>query len=194
MQKLFGKPSRRRGDDATPLQVAVEGLVSGMGGALALSGMVALSRAVMSRQDKPDTTQDEAGIPAGEALSEGPEMPPNMNRVTATFVQKVATGLFGTSLDREQQDVAGTAWHLLYGGFWGSLYALLQSSLPVPKVLLAPLYGLGVWWLGPGWLVPKMKLMRAPGQQPRTTVMVMAIHAAYAMIVALILRLLRDRA
>ncbi len=85
-------------------------------------------------------------------------------------------------------------WHLAYGGFWGMLYALLQSSMPVPKLLLGPIWGLGVWVIGPGWLVPKMKLMLPPGEQrPRTTVMVVGIHAAYGAIVALVFHLLRRR-
>ena len=169
-----------------PLQVAMEGTLAGMLGALAVTAMVAAGRKVMSGQDRPEVGEANAGISAAQALSEGPDLPPNMNRVTATFVQKVATGIFGTSLDAQQQFVAGFAWHLTYGGFWGMLYGLLQSSLSLPKFLLGPTLGLGVWAIGPGWLVPKMKLMLAPGQQrPRLTAMVIGVHAAYGAVVAL---------
>ena len=122
----------------TPGKVALAGLLAGMLGALALSAMVAIGRKAMSSANNPGPPPDEMGISAGEVLSNGPDMPPNMNRVTATFVQKVATGIFGTSLDARQQYLAGTAWHLAYRGFWGTLYALLQSSVRIPPLLLGP--------------------------------------------------------
>ena len=178
-----------------PLAVAIKGLLSGMCGALGVTAMVAAGRKMMARQEAPPGPQGNTGITAGQALSEGPDMPPNMNRVTATFVQKVATGIFGTSLDARQQYLAGTAWHLAYDGFWGTLYALLQSSVRIPPLLLGPVWGVGVWATGPGWLLPKMKLMLPPGKQrPRLTTMVVGMHAAYGAIVALVFAALRNRA
>ncbi len=179
----------------SPAKVAIAGLLAGMLGAVAVSAMVALGRTVMGGSDKPGDPASDAGISAGEALSEGPAMPPDMNRVTATFVQKIATGIFGTSLDTRQQYLAGTAWHLAYGGFWGMLYALLQSSVRIPALLLTPLWGAGVWAVGPGWLVPKMKLMLPPGKQrPYLAAMGIGVHAAYGAIVALVFNALRNRA
>jgi len=179
----------------SPAKVALAGLLAGMIGALAVSAMVALGRTVMAGADEPGEPGRDAGISAGEALSDGPAMPPDMNRVTATFVQKIATGIFGTSLDARQQSLAGTAWHLAYGGFWGMLYALLQSSVPIPALLLGPAWGTGVWAVGPAWLVPKMKLMLPPAKQrPHLTAMVVGVHAAYGAIVALVFNALRNRA
>ncbi len=178
----------------TPLGVALKGLIAGMAGALAVTGMVAAGRRVMGGGDKESAGLAGEGITAGQALSEGPGMPPNMNRVTATFVQKIATGLFGRSLSPKQQYVAGTAWHLAYGGFWGTVYSLVQSSTRVSRLLLAPIHGLIVWAVGPGWLVPRMKLMLPPTEQrPRLLAMVIAVHVAYGALVALVFHLLRNR-
>ncbi len=180
--------------DDSPASVALAGLFAGMLGALAVTVMVALGRTVMADSHEPDGPADDAGISAGEALSDGPAMPPDMNRVTATFVQKVATGIFGTSLDARQQYFAGTAWHLAYGGFWGMMYSVLQSSVRIPMLLLGPAWGVGVWAVGPGWLVPKMKLMLPPAKQrPHLTAMVVGVHAAYGAIVALVVKALRNR-
>ncbi len=174
-----------------PLVVAINGLVAGMLGALAVTVMVRLGRTVMGGDRQTEGTDAADGISAGEALSEASDLPPAMNQVTATFVQKVATGLFGTSLTSEQQAQAGMAWHLAYGGFWGMLYALVQSSSRVPKSVLGPTWGVAVWAVGPGWLVPKMKLMLPPTQQqPRLTTMVIGVHAAYGAILALVMHLL----
>jgi hypothetical protein len=181
-------------DKETPLLVAGEGLLSGMSAALALTAMIAVGRKAMGHQEEPNRMGNDAEFTAGEALAEEPSIPPAMSEITATFVQKVATGIFGTSLSREQQYVAGVAWHLTYGGFWGVLYALIKSSVRVPDLLIGPLYGIGVWAFGPGWLVPKMKIMLPPAEQkPRTAAMVIGGHAAYGAITAAVLHLLRRK-
>ena len=177
-----------------PLQLAAEGVGSGMAGALALTGVMILGRKAMAHQGVTARQRGDQGLTAGEALSEGPAIPPSMNEVTATFVQKLATGLFGSSLSTEQQFSAGVAWHLFYGGFWGMLYALLTASIHAPRPVRAFLFGLGVWAVGPAWLVPKMKLMLPPGsQEPRTTALVVVGHLLYALLVDAGLRALRLR-
>lgn len=175
-------------DRKAPLMVAIKGLLAGMTGAVVLTLLVAVARTVLGERGKPELPGP--GISAGQALAEGPGMPPNMNRVTATFVQKLATGIFGTSLSPDQQHVAGTVWHLTYGGFWGVLYALLESSLKISRLWFSLVYGLAVWAIGPGWLVPKMKLMLSPTQQqPRTLALVIAVHLSFSVISDLILQL-----
>ncbi len=183
-----------RNDGGTPLGVAVKGLLAGMGGAAALTFMVGVGRKLMSGGEQLDRALDSEGISAGQALSEGPGVPPDMNRVTATFVQKIATGIFGTSLSWREQYLAGTAWHLAYGGFWGVIYGLVRESAEMPKPLLGPLQGVLVWACGFAWLVPKMGLVLPPGgQRPRTTVMVVGVHVAYGTVVALLYDLLSGR-
>ncbi len=178
----------------TPLGVAVKGLLAGMGGAAALTLMVGAGRKLMSGGEQPDRAPDSEGISAGQALSEGPGMPPDMNRVTATFVQKLATGIFGTSLSSREQYLAGTAWHLAYGGFWGMIYGLVRESVEVPKLLLGSLQGVLVWAFGFAWLVPKMGLVLRPGEQrPRTTGIVVGVHVAYGTVVAFLYGRLSER-
>ncbi len=177
-----------------PLAVAIEGVLAGMIGALAVTLIGTAGRRLLFGADRAGAAPWDVGTTAVEALADGPDMPPNMNRVTATFVQKVATGIFGTSLTADQQYFAGTVWHLTYGGFWGMLYALLQSSVSVPKRVLGPVYGLALWVIGPGWLVPRMKLMLPPGQQrARINALVLSLHAVYGAIVALAIHALNGK-
>ncbi len=184
----------------TPLAVVACGLLAGIAGAVAVSLIgSAYQKATSAMDDGGDgATQNgadlSAGLTAGEALADGPAMPPNMDRVTATFVQKVATGIFGISLDKDQRYMVGFAWHLLYGGFWGVIYSLLRSSLRLPSLLLAPVHGLLVWAVGPGWLVPRMKLMLPPSEQEtRTRAMVCGIHPLYSTLVAGVYHWLRGK-
>jgi len=178
-------------DRDTPLGIAGKGVLAGMAAALALTGLVAAGRRWLSgERDARDPWAAEE-ISAGQALSEGPGLPPDMNRVTATFVQKVATGLFGASLSPAQQQLVGTAWHLAYGGFWGAAYALVCGSADVPGAALGPAHGLAVWAFGFAWLVPRMRLVLPPArQQPRTIALVVGVHVAYGALVALLYRLL----
>ena len=182
---------KARKNKESPLSVAAQGMLAGAGGAMVLSAISIAGQNMTSGSSEPKPAQNSDGISAGEALVEGPDMPPNMNRVTATFVQKVATGLFGTSLTADQQYAAGNAWHLTYGGFWGAIYGLLASSTGIPRLLLGPLFGVALWAIGPGWLVPKMKIMLPPTEQePRTTAMLLGAHAAYGAMTAFILHLI----
>ena len=52
-----------------PLEVAFEGWLAGAGGALALTGMVALGRKVMAGTNAPVPVQADAGISAATALA-----------------------------------------------------------------------------------------------------------------------------
>lgn len=181
----------------TPLQVATKGFLSGMGGALVLTVLLKAARMALGAPKRnpdgePGHSSSEQSITAGEALSEDPGLPPAMDRVTAVFVQKVATGIFGTSLTPRQQYLAGFTWHLAYGGFWGVIYSLARSSTRTTDLSLIPAHGLGVWLVGPGWLVPRMDLMLPPpDQRPQTIALTLGGHLSYSTATGLLFRWLQ---
>jgi hypothetical protein len=165
----------------TPLEVALAGGAGGLIGAIALVPLVHVSRLLLDpaarRRDPPNP------LAPGSILSEAITAPPDLLQMTAIFVQKIATGLFGTSLSLSQQRLYGTLWHLAYGTAWGIGYGVLQSSIPVSPYLAAPAYGLLVWLVGPAWLVPRMRLMLRVGQHAwRVTALVIAWHVLYGLI------------
>jgi len=166
----------------TPLVVALSGAGAGVAGAILLMPLVHLSRLAVGYREP---RRSENPLAPGEVLSEAERVPPDLLQVTAVFVQKVATGLFGESLSVRQQRLYGHVWHLAYGAFWGIGYALLESSLAVPAVILGPGYGLVVWAVGPAWLVPRMRLMLPVGRQAtRVTLHVIAWHVLYGTVLA----------
>ena len=91
----------------TPLEVALAGGVGGLIAALVLTPLVSLSRIALGAQGswRPATSP---GGP-GPILSEAPRVPPDLLAVTAVFVQKVATGIFGVSLAPSRQRLLGFA-------------------------------------------------------------------------------------
>ena len=114
------------------------------------------------------------------AQSEGP----GPEEAAAQFARKVMSGLFGRDIS-QHAGAAGEVVHFTYGGLWGTVYGLVQSSYGLPPVPTGLLFGLVVWLIGPAWLVPAMRLMAAPAKEPplRLAVMV-AGHLIYGLAVA----------
>ncbi len=87
------------------------------------------------------------------------------------------------------------ATHLTYGSLWGTLYGLLQARYRRQPAYFGAAYGLAVWLVGPAVLVPTMKLMRPPWDEPpvRTSMMV-AGHIVYGLAVAAAFEVLEPEA
>jgi hypothetical protein len=131
---------------------------------------------VITEQEQEERGSAPAVTPAGaltQPQSPGPE------GLAEQFSFKVASGVFDRDITPYIRPV-GMATHLTYGSLWGTLYGLLQSSYRTPPALFGPLYGLVVWAVGPALLVPAMKLMRPPSEEPPLrTAMMIAGHIAY---------------
>ena len=175
----------------TPLGAAGRGLAGGIAGAILLS--------VLSRI-----------LPGLRAWRSGSELLPPVGRPEATparaltqvqspgpeglaeqFAFKVGAGVFGRDISPQTRP-AGRAVHLAYGAWWGMLYGLLQASFRRPPALFGAAYGLAVWLVGPAFLVPAMRLMGRPSEEPsgRTAALV-AGHVAYGLALAAVFEALQ---
>lgn len=177
------------------LGVVVRGLAAGFAGTLLLSLFSRLVPWLRStRRSEPATPGAEsvaALTPADAlALASGPSPEGAAER----FALKLGSGLFGRDL-APIVGTAGLAVHVVYGSFWGGIYGLLQSSLQWSPGLAGLLHGLAVWTVGPGWLVPAMRLMRPPDEQPpATNLTLVAGHVLYGLALSRVFELLRRRA
>ncbi len=109
---------------------------------------------------------------------------PGPEGLAEQFAFKVASGIFDTDVTPYMRP-AGLAVHFLYGSAWGVLYGLLQATYRRPPSLFGALYGLLVWLVGPAVLVPTMKLMGSPAEEPPLrTAMMVAGHIAYGVTLA----------
>lgn len=122
------------------------------------------------------------GITPAGALSQ--PQAPGPEGLAEQFAFKVAQGVFGRDIAPRAR-LAGMAVHLAYGSAWGSLYGVVQASVRWPPGLLGAGYGLLVWAVGPALLVPAMRLMRAPTEEPPLrTAMLVTGHVAYGLALA----------
>jgi uncharacterized membrane protein YagU involved in acid resistance len=100
------------------------------------------------------------------------------------FAFKVAAGIFGQDIGPDVR-LAGRVVHLAYGSAWGMLYGLLQATYRRPPAAFGATYGLAVWLVGPAFLVPAMRLMGRPSEEPPArSVALIAGHLAYGVALA----------
>ena len=70
------------------------------------------------------------------------------------LVEKVSTSVFETKLPEEQRKSLAQAVHWIYGGFWGAVCAIIQSSLSLPLLVHGIFFGTFVWAFGPVFALP----------------------------------------
>ena len=177
----------------TPLGAAGRGLAGGLAGALLLSVLSRVLpglRAWRSGSEPPAAGRPEVTLAGAltQAESPGPE------GLAEQFAYKVGAGVFGRDISPQTRP-AGRAVHLAYGAWWGMLYGLLQASFRRPPALFGAAYGLAVWLVGPAFLVPAMRLMGRPSEEPpgRTAALV-AGHVAYGLALAAVFEALQRKA
>jgi hypothetical protein len=109
---------------------------------------------------------------------------PGPEGLAEQFAFKVASGVFDSDITPTMRPV-GMATHLAYGSTWGALYGLIQGSVRGRPGLMGPLFGLLVYGIGPGWLVPRMKIMPSPREEsPQRTSLLILGHVIYGTVVA----------
>jgi uncharacterized membrane protein YagU involved in acid resistance len=168
----------------TPIGAAGRGIAGGLAGALLLS-IVSRMLPVLRAQDLPISTGPSADAlqpTLAQALtlsqSPGPE------GLAEQFAFKVASGVFGRDLSSSAR-LAGRVTHLVYGSTWGMLYGLLQASYPRPPAAFGAIFGFLVWLIGPAFLVPAMRLMGRPSEEPAArTAALISGHLAYGLALA----------
>ena len=168
---------------ATPLGAAGRGIAGGLAGALLLSAVSRVLPGLRVRRTEVSLGLSEDPAPTlAQALalaqSPGPE------GLAEQFAFKVAAGIFGQDIGPRVR-LAGRLVHLAYGAAWGMLYGLLQATYRRPPAASGATYGLVVWLVGPVFLVPTMRLMGKPSEEPvARSVALIAGHLVYGVALA----------
>jgi uncharacterized membrane protein YagU involved in acid resistance len=168
----------------TPVGAAGRGIVGGLAGALLIS--------IVSRMLPVLRTQCLTIPPSGSVDAFQPTLTraltlsqsPGPEGLAEQFAFKVASGVFGRDLSSSVR-LAGRVIHVVYGSAWGMLYGLLQASYPRPPAAFGAIYGFLVWLIGPAFLVPAMRLMGRPSEEPvARSVALVTGHLAYGVALA----------
>src|ERR1051326_7520533 len=157
----------------TPAEAAAYGAFAGLAATALVSVLARVVPGVRSqafykspdrRRQKIEHESEHPAIvtPAGalaQTRGPGPE------GAAGLFGMKVASGLFGRDIARSVRPW-GKLVHLAYGSFWGMIYGLSQGRARRNPLASGPAHGFLIWVIGPGFLVPAMKLMQRPGETP----------------------------
>ena len=94
----------------------------------------------------------------------------------------------------QEEVVVGQGMHLLYSALLGASYGVLRSTLDAPAIPSGPLYGLGVYALNLGAVLPALDLTKGPlDEEPTTAGRRMMMHVAFGMATGLISEKVRER-
>lgn len=159
---------------ASPLEVAIKGAVAGLAGTAVLTQVM---------QRGPQFMEEKLGIAVAEPESPAEAEAPGDPR--AELAEKVATGVFDTSISQ--------AIHWGYGAFWGAIFGIVHSSLKIPLLLHGTIFG-GLVATVASTLVPAMGLEPSPKEQPKKmSAMQFVNHVIFGWAVALTFRVLTMR-
>ncbi len=165
----------------TPIGAAGRGIAGGLAGTLFLTivsrvvPVLRAQRVAIARGQWDDSPEPTLAQALTRAQSPGPE------GLAEQFAFKVAAGIFGQDIG-PQARLAGRTVHLAYGSAWGMLYGLRQATYRRPPAAFGATYGLVVWLVGPAILVPAMRLMGRPVEEPAArSAALIAAHVAYSL-------------
>jgi hypothetical protein len=172
--------------NGTPIGAAGHGITGGLAGALLLSIVSRMLPVLRAQQLPIPAARPVDALYMQPTLAEALTLPqsPGPEGLAEQFAFKVASGLFGRDLSANAR-LAGRVVHLTYGSAWGLLYGLLQASYPRPPAAFGALFGFLVWLVGPAFLVPAMRLMGRPSEEPAgRSAALIAGHLAYGLALA----------
>jgi hypothetical protein len=144
------------------------------------------SRSPAAFRPPPEKQAERRGEPPGVTPTGALAQPqgPGPEGLAEQFAFKVASGLMGSDISHSVRQV-GMATHLAYGSLWGVLYGMIQAGYRLRPGRFGPLYGMVVYGVGPAFLVPAMKLMRPPREEPPArTAMLIFGHIVYGAVLA----------
>lgn len=88
----------------------------------------------------------------------------------------------------------GMGMHMLYSALLGAGYGALRSGLDAPAIPSGPLYGLGIYVLNIGAILPALDLTKGPlHEEPMTAGRRMMMHVAFGMVTGLVSEKIRAR-
>ncbi|MCC7369614.1 MAG: hypothetical protein IT306_14390 [Chloroflexi bacterium] len=175
----------RRPVTESPFQQTLKGVAAGLVGTLVMTtGLQAASRLLGgSPAQRDDDSLDEAELDDLRAIDTGRQLPPQEQ-----VAERLASRVFNRELSQESRQRIGLWIYWLYGAGWGALSAQIQLRLRPPAVPYGIITGIVVWLIGPGRIVPALRLYERPARAAMgLRVVAIGLHILYGVTTALTL-------
>lgn len=175
----------RRSTAESPFQQSLKGVAAGLVGTLVMTtGLQAASRLLggaPARRD--DDSIGQAELDDLREIDAGRQLPPQEQ-----VAERLASRVFNRELSQESRQRLGLWIYWLYGAGWGALSAQIQLRLRPPALPYGVLMGVVVWLIGPGRIVPALRLYeRPPNTGMGLRLVAIGLHILYGVTSALTL-------
>lgn len=169
----------------SPFQLMLKGVAAGLVGTLVMTTALQIASRFLA-SSSPDTSE-EADDPYEVAdLTELDAGQPGTP--TEQVAERLASRVFKHELSQENRQRLGLGIYWAYGAFWGALSAQIQLRLRPPALPYGIVLGVVVWLIGPGRIVPALRLyQRPPSPGIARRLLAVSLHITYGLTTALTL-------
>ncbi|MGE3270511.1 MAG: hypothetical protein AB7P40_17285 [Chloroflexota bacterium] len=169
----------------SPFQVTLKGVAAGLVGTLVMTTALQAASTLLPRPtpdldeelDDPFDVEEIAALDPAEASSP-----------TERVAERLASRVFNHELSHQNRQRLGLGIYWAYGAFWGALSAHLQRRLKVPALPYGLFLGLAVWLIGPGRIIPALRLyVRPPSSGIGRRLLAISLHLLFGLTTSLTL-------
>lgn len=184
--QLAGDQSMPRQTAAeSPFQLTLKGVAAGLVGTLVMTSALQAASRYLPRPGS-QYADDNAGpsdVDELAALDTGDSTPP-----TERVAERLASRVFNRELSNQSRQRLGLGIYWAYGALWGALSAQIQVRLRPPAAPYGILLGVVVWLIGPGRIVPALRLYeRPPNSGIGRRLLAISLHILYGLTTAMTL-------
>lgn len=175
----------RQATAESPFQLTLKGVAAGLVGTLVMTSALQIASQLLARSSS--VASDEADDPFEvEELSALDTSQPSSP--TEQVAERLASTVFKHELSQENRQRLGLGIYWAYGAVWGALSAQIQLRLHPPALPYGIVLGVVVWLIGPGRIVPALRLyQRPPSPGLARRLLAISLHIAYGLTTALTL-------
>jgi len=169
----------------SPFQLTLKGVAAGLVGTLVMTSALQVASRLLSSgpADSSEAADDPFEVAESSALDSSQASTP-----TEQVAERLASTVFNHELSQENRQRLGLGIYWAYGAFWGALSAQIQLRLRPPALPYGIILGVVVWLIGPGRIVPALRLyQRPPSPGIARRLLAISLHIIYGLTTAVTL-------
>ena len=175
----------RQATAESPFQLTLKGVAAGLVGTLVMTSALQVASQLLASASSEGSGEadDLAELEALEAMDPSQSTVPHEQ-----VAERLASSVFNHELSQENRQRIGLGIYWAYGALWGALSAQIQMRLRPPAFPYGVVLGVVVWLIGPGRIVPALRLyQRPPSPGIARRLLAISLHIAYGLTTAMTL-------